>query len=730
MKHLSPPKTSSCCSHHTAHRQSPAAAVVDKNAIYTCPMDPEIKQVGPGTCPLCGMALEPLIATTQEDTSELDNMMRRFGVSALLTLPLLLIMMGDFIPSFNLHQQISMTALNWIQALLATPVVLWGGWPFFVRAWSSFKNKHLNMFSLIGLGTGASYLFSLLALIFPTALPDAFKMQGMLPLYFESAAVIVTLVLLGQVLELRARSRTNTAIKSLLEWAPHTALRLNADGNEQEVSLNEIQLGDILRVKPGAKVPVDGWVTEGQSYVDESMITGEPMPVAKQQGSKVTAGTINQTGSFLVRAEKLGENTLLSQIVQMVSQASRSRAPIQKLTDQVSGWFVPVVITVAIMAFAVWAFAGPSPALAHALIVAVSVLIIACPCALGLATPISIMVGIGRGAQNGILIKDAESLQLMEKVNTLVVDKTGTLTEGKPKVQHVMTVGHVAQNELLSFAASLEKTSEHPLASAIVSYAHEKNSPLKEVHHFESITGKGLRGWVEGKFITLGNALLMQDQQIAIAELETKVQHFRELGQTVIYLGIDKQLAGIISVADPIKSSTAEALKQLQKTGMRIVVLTGDNSTTAKAVAQELGLHEVRAEVLPQDKFRHIQELQKQGQMVAMAGDGINDAPALAQAHVGIAMGNGTDIAINSAHIVLVKGDLRGIAKARTLSQDTMKNIRQNLFFAFLYNFLGVPIAAGVLYPWLGVLLSPMLASAAMSLSSVSVIANALRLRR
>lgn len=723
--------TKSCCAH-----QSIEAAATEpsktraKDAIYTCPMHPEVRQVGPGNCPICGMALEPLVATAEEDTSELEDMTRRFWTSVLLTLPLLAITMSEFVPGLNLHHKLGVDAFNWMQAVLATPVVLWGGWPFFVRAWASFKSWRLNMFSLIGLGTGAAYLFSVVALLFPAALPAAFKMNGMVPLYFEAAAVIVTLVLLGHVLELRARSRTNSAIKALLELAPNTAIRVNADGSEQDVHLDQVKPDDILRVKPGAKIPVDGVVTEGQSNVDESMITGEPMPVEKHQGSKVTAGTVNQTGSFLLRAEKVGAETLLSQIVQMVGEASRSRAPIQKLADKVSGWFVPGVVLAAVIAFAVWAFVGPSPALANALVVAVSVLIIACPCALGLATPISIMVGIGRGAQEGVLIKDAEALELMEKVDTLVVDKTGTLTEGKPKVQNVMTVAGQSESDVITFAASLEKMSEHPLAQAIVAHASEKSVALKVIDHFESITGKGVRGNMDGKAIAFGNARMMQDQAVDIAALQTEAQRLRELGQTVMYLCTGNQLAGIVSVADPIKSTTAEAIKQLQEAGTHIVVLTGDNATTATAVAKQLGLDDVRAEVLPEDKFRHVQELQKQGHIVAMAGDGINDAPALAQANVGIAMGTGTDVAMHSARIVLVKGDLRGIAKARLLSQHTMKNIRQNLFFAFIYNFLGVPVAAGVLYPWLGLLLSPMLASAAMSLSSVSVIGNALRLRR
>jgi len=705
-------------------------SAADQGAIYTCPMHPEVRQVGPGNCPICGMALEPLLATAEEDTSELDDMTRRFKVSALLSLPLLLISMSDLIPELNLHHMIGVDAFNWLQAALATPVVLWGGWPFMQRAWSSFKTWKLNMFSLIGLGVAAAYLFSLVALLFPQALPAAFKMNEIVPLYFEAAAVIVTLVLLGQVLELRARARTNSAIKALLALAPNTAIRVKPDGSEEEVHLDLVQVGDMLRVKPGTNIPVDGEVVEGKSSVDESMLTGEPIPVEKQAGSKATAGTVNQTGSFLLRAEKVGAETLLSQIVQLVNQASRSRAPIQKLADQVSAWFVPAVITFAVIAFAIWAAIGPTPALANALVVAVSVLIIACPCALGLATPISIMVGVGRGAGAGVLIKDAEGLELMEKIDTLVIDKTGTLTEGKPKVQQIVAAAGFDQADVLMYAAALEKMSEHPLAQAIVIHALEKKSATPVVEHFESITGKGVRGQINGRKAALGNLRMMQDENIDTSLSEADAQRLRELGQTVMFVSLGSQLVGLVSVADPIKASTPEAIAQLKQSGLHIVVLTGDNATTAAAVAKQLGIDDVKAEVLPEDKFRHVQELQKQGRIVAMAGDGVNDAPALMQAHVGIAMGTGTDVAMNSARIVLVKGDLRGIAKARLLSQHTMRNIRQNLFFAFIYNFLGVPIAAGILYPWFGILLSPMMASAAMSLSSVSVIGNALRLRR
>jgi Cu2+-exporting ATPase len=705
------------------------AKAVSKDALYTCPMHPEVQQIGPGACPKCGMALEPMDAAAQEDTSELRDMTRRFSVSLVLSLPLLFITMSEFIPGVNLHHWIGIDTFNWLQAALATPVVLWGGWPFFVRGWASFQTWNLNMFSLIGLGTAAAFLFSAFALLFPAALPDAFKMDGMVPLYFEAAAVIVTLVLLGQVLELRARSRTNNAIRSLLELAPNTALRIKPDGTEEEIHLDRVQVGDILRVKPGGKVPVDGEIVDGHSNVDESMITGEPVPVEKAVGNKVTAGTVNQTGTFSLRADKIGADTLLARIIQMVNEAGRSRAPIQKLADQVSGWFVPAVIAIGLVSFAVWALFGPAPALANGLVAAVSVLIIACPCALGLATPISIMVGVGRGALDGVLIKDAEALELMEKVDTLMIDKTGTLTEGKPKVQRVIAAGGLTESEVLHYAASLDTLSEHPLAVAIVNHAKEQNLSPKPVTQFESVTGKGVRGNIDGKLVTLGNSRLMEAEKIDVSSVDNEVQTLRELAQTVMFLSVDGKLAGVVSVADPIKATTREAIEQLHAAGLRIVVLTGDNAITAAAVAKQLGLDDFRADVLPEDKLNYLKALQQEGRVVAMAGDGVNDAPALAQANVGIAMGTGTDVAMNSARIVLVKGDLRGIAKARLLSQHTMRNIRQNLFFAFIYNFVGVPIAAGVLYPWLGLLLSPMIASAAMSLSSVSVISNALRLR-
>jgi heavy metal translocating P-type ATPase len=699
------------------------------DAIYTCPMDPEIKQVGPGSCPICGMALEPMQATMEEDTTELDDMTRRFWFSLTLSLPLLFLSMSELI-GIDSAALLGHTVHAWLQGLLATPVVFWLGWPFLERGARSFKSGHLNMFSLISMGVMAAWLFSAIGLLFPQVLPDAFRMHGMAPLYFEAAAVIVSLVLLGQVLELRARFRTNEAVKSLLALAPTTAVKITADGSEREVSLDQIQIGDLLRVRPGSNIPVDGIVTEGESTVDESMLTGEAMPVQKLVGSKAIAGSVNQLGTVVMRAEKIGADTLLSQIVQLVNQAGRSRAPIQKLADRVSGWFVPTVIGAAVLAFLVWAIVGPAPGLANGLVAAVSVLIIACPCALGLATPISVMVGIGRGAHEGVLIKDAEALELMEKIDTLIVDKTGTLTEGAPKVQQIVANEGFARADVLVLAAALEKMSEHPLAHAILAHLKAQSLPLLPATGFSAITGKGVRGNIDGNAVLLGNALLMKEAGIDITSFVPKADELRAMGHTVMFVAVEKKFAGLISVADTIKPETREAIRQLHAEGVKIVMLTGDNATTARAVAAELGIDTVHAEVLPEDKYRHVQRLQQQGKIVAMAGDGINDAPALAEASVGIAMGTGTDIAMNSARIVLVKGDLRGIVKARQLSRATMRNIRQNLFFAFVYNFVGVPIAAGILYPWLGLLLSPMLASAAMSLSSVSVIANALRLRR
>jgi heavy metal translocating P-type ATPase len=714
----------------TATSTAVSAGPAPAGVVYTCPMHPEIRQIGPGTCPKCGMALEPLVASAEEDTAEIDDMSRRFWVSVVLTAPLLVVTMSEFVPGLNLHHWFGQEVFNWAQGALGTPVVLWAGWPFFTRAWSSFRTWHLNMFSLIGLGTGAAWLFSVIALLWPGLLPAAFKMNGVAPLYFEAAAVITTLVLLGQVLELRARSRTNAAVKSLLELAPNTALRVRPDGSDEEIHLDQVQVGDVLRVKPGDKIPVDGRVTDGHSNIDESMITGEPIPVEKTTGSSVTAGTVNQTGSFLMRAEKVGADTLLSQIVHMVSDASRTRAPIQKLADQVSAWFVPAVMGIAVVAFIVWAFFGPAPALAHGLVVAVSVLIIACPCALGLATPISIMVGVGRGAQEGVLIKDAEALELMEKVDTIVIDKTGTLTEGKPRVQRVVAAPGFAPADVLSLCAALETLSEHPLAQAITTYAKEQGARALTVRDFESVTGKGVRGQIGDKAVALGNAALMQLVGADTATVATDVAAFRAAGETVMFLAVAGRFAGFLGVADPIKPTTRQAIAKLKASGLHIVVVTGDNAATAMAVARQVGIEDVKADVLPEDKYAQVQALQRAGHIVAMAGDGVNDAPALAQANVGIAMGTGTDIAMNSARIVLVKGELTGIARARILSQQTMRNIRQNLFFAFIYNFIGVPVAAGVLYPAFGIVLSPMIASAAMALSSVSVITNALRLRR
>ena len=711
--------------------------------VYTCPMHPQIRQAGPGNCPICGMALEPLTpSATAGESSELVDMTWRFWVGLVLTFPLVLLAMGGMIPGFDPDAAIDewamrmelphLTGATWsqcLQALLATPVVLWAGWPFFERGWRSFRTWQLNMFSLIGVGVSAAYFFSLYALLLPQSLPQAFRSAHGLPLYFEAAAAIVTLVLLGQVLELRARSKTSSAIADLMKLAPATAFRVRADGGEEEVSLQEVKVGDILRVKPGAKIPVDGEVTEGTSSVDEAMLTGEPIPVEKVPTSKVTGGTLNQTGSFLMRADKVGADTLLARIVQMVSEAGRTRAPIQKLADQVSGWFVLAVLGIAAVAFAVWAVVGPPPALANALVVAISVLIIACPCALGLATPVSIIVGVGRGAHEGVLIKDAEALELMEKVDTLVVDKTGTLTEGKPRVQQVGARPGFTDDEVLALAASLERQSEHPLAQAIAARATEATVSLSDVQGFEAVTGKGVRGTANGRHAVLGNARMLQDAAVDITTIAVEVDRLQAEGQTVMYLAVDDKLAGFIAGADPVKGTTVEAIGLLKASGIRIVMLTGDNPVTAAAVGKQLGIDEVKAGVLPQDKYEHVQKLQQEGRIVAMAGDGVNDAPALAQANVGIAMGTGTDIAMNGARVVLVKGDLRGIARARLLSQGTMRNIRQNLFFAFIYNFLGVPIAAGVLYPWFGLLLSPIVASAAMALSSVSVIGNALRLR-
>ena len=699
--------------------------------IYTCPMHPQIRQVGPGHCPICGMALEPLtISADVQPNHELADMSRRFWVGVVLTLPVFLLEMGSHIPALDLHSLVPPTLSTWIQFGLSTPVVCWAGWPFFQRGWASLVNRSLNMFSLIALGTGTAYIYSLFATLAPGLFPAGFRtMGGAVPVYFEAAAVITVLVLLGQVLELRARERTGGAIRALLNLAPKTAHRLRDDGQDEEILVEVVRVGDRLRIRPGDGIPVDGEVLEGKSAVNEAMVTGESMPAVKEAGSKLIAGTVNGTGSLVMRADRVGSDTMLARIVAMVSEAQRSRAPIQRLADTVAGYFVPAVLLVAMLAFVAWAVWGPPPALSYALIAAVSVVIIACPCALGLATPMSISVGVGKGATAGILIKSAEALQRMEKVNTLVVDKTGTLTEGKPRVTSIVPVAGVAENDLLKLAASLERLSEHPLAAAIVAAAKAANVPIQDPADFASITGKGVTGRIDGRTVALGNATLMADLAIALGELEAKAGRLRGDGATALFLAVDGQAAGVIAIADPIKSTTRTALDSLRADGIRIVMLTGDHKTTAQAVAGKLGIKEVEADVLPQDKHRIVKKLRSEGRVVAMAGDGVNDAPALAEADVGIAMGTGTEVAIRSAGITLVQGDLAGIARAIDLSRATMRNIRQNLIFAFAYNVVGVPVAAGVLYPTFGLLLSPIVAAAAMSLSSVSVIGNALRLR-
>ncbi len=761
------PPTSSCCSHSPA----PISASAAQHAIYICPMDPEVRQQGPGACPKCGMALEPeaplaAVVSTQyvcpmhpqivrnepgacpicgmaleprdivaeEKNPELDDMTRRFWVSSALALPLFVMATAAELAPGSVHGLISPRMLQWLELVLATPVVLWGGWPFFQRGWSSIVNRHLNMFTLIALGVGVAWIYSVVATLAPDIFPLAILMNGVVPVYFEAAAVIIALVLLGQVLELRARSSTGAAIKKLLGLTPKTARIVRDNGHEEDIPLEQVRLGDVLRVRPGEKVPVDGVVIEGNSAVDEAMVTGESIPVEKQKGEKLIGATVNGTGGLLMRAERVGSDTLLAQIVRMVNEAQRSRAPIQRLADVVAGYFVPVVILVAVLAFIAWSVWGPEPRLAYAVISAVSVLIIACPCALGLATPMSIMVGTGRGATAGVLIKNAEALEIMEKVNTLVVDKTGTLTVGKPDLTVVIAVNGFSESEVLQLGASLERASEHPLAAAIVAGAQKQGLSLLPVSEFQSTTGKGVVGQVNGKTVAIGNLKLLEMLGIQPGDLETRssqgAQALRAEGQTVMFVAVQGQCAGLISVADPIKETTLEALQELRNEGLQIVMVTGDNRATAEAVARTLGIERVIAEVLPEQKIEVIKQLQAEGRIVAMAGDGINDAPALAQAHAGIAMGTGTDVAMESAGITLVKGDLRGIVRVRRLSRATLRNIRQNLFFAFIYNVLGVPIAAGVLYPVFGMLLSPMIAAAAMSFSSVSVIGNALRLNK
>ncbi len=695
--------------------------------IYTCPMHPDIRQVGPGSCPICGMALEPEVATGNEGPSaELVDMKRRFWIGLGLSVPVVALEMGGHL--LGMHW-VSPTASNWAQFILATPVVLWAGWPFFERGWASLKSRNLNMFTLIAMGVGVAWVYSVVATLAPGLFPPTFRGEGgAVAIYFEAAAVITVLVLLGQVLELRAREQTGGAIRALLDLAPKTARRIRPDGGDEDVALEAVAVGDRLRVRPGEKVPVDGEIVEGHSAIDESMVTGESMPAAKGIGDKVIGGTMNQSGGFVMRADKVGRDTMLAQIVQMVAQAQRSRAPIQRLADQVAGWFVPTVIAVALVAFASWASFGPEPRFAYGLVAAVSVLIIACPCALGLATPMSIMVGVGRGAQAGVLIKNAEALERFEKVDTLIVDKTGTLTEGKPKVVALKPVG-TSEEDLLRFAASVEQLSEHPLAAAVVQAAQERGVALGKADAFDAPSGRGVTATVDGRRVTLGNAAIMRAAGVDVDALEGSADELRRDGATAIFAAVDGKAAGVLAIADPVKATTPDAVRALRDDGVRIVMLTGDNRTTAEAVARKLGIDEVEAEVLPEDKGKVVERLRKQGRVVAMAGDGVNDAPALAAADVGVAMGTGTDVAMESAGVTLLRGDLQGLVAARKLSRATMGNIRQNLFFAFIYNAAGVPIAAGVLYPVFGLLLSPIIAAAAMALSSLSVVSNALRLR-
>ena len=725
--------------HHGDHCHSAAPApdkVYDNipaeysGMVWTCPMHPQVRETSNVGCPICGMSLEPETVSAEEDTSELDDMTRRFWVGLVLSVPMVAFVMGEMIPGNPLGNLVNPTLGVWLQAVLATPVVLWAGWPFFVRGWQSVTRRSLNMYTLIAMGVGVAYVYSLVASFAPDLFPESFRGHGgTVPVYYEAAAVIVTLVLLGQVLELRARSATSGAIRALLELSPPTAWRMAEDGSEEEVDLSEVGAGDRLRVRPGEKIPVDGTVLEGRSSVDESMVTGEPVPVEKNKDDRVTGGTVNGTGSLVMQATHVGEDTLLSQIVQMVAAAQRSRAPIQRLVDLVSSWFVPAVIIIAILTFIVWSLFGPDPAMAFALVNAVAVLIIACPCALGLATPMSIMVGTGKGASNGILIKNAEALETFEKIDTIVVDKTGTLTLGRPELVLVKPAGPFDEAALLSLVAAVERSSEHPLAEAIVRGAETRNAPNSTATDFQSVTGEGAHASVDGQVVAIGNSKMMQRLGVWSDEYGVEADQYRSEGQTVMFVSVDGTFAGMIGVADPIKETTPEAIKRLHAEGLKVVMLTGDSEATAQAVAAKVGIDEVHADVSPEDKHKIVSELQSGGARVAMAGDGINDAPALAQADVGIAMGTGTDVAMESAGVTLVKGDLLGVAKARELSRATMRNIRQNLFFAFIYNSLGVPVAAGVLYPFFGLLLSPMIAAAAMSLSSVSVIANALRLR-